>query len=225
MQLQVKCRLSQGDSFFVRINGQEQEVNVDNPERSFEISVPGDYTLEIFQIPTKKKNVARSALLLACTCVVRGIVSTVLMDTDSGWHKNIRPYTVSAKHPLHIEDDTVIFVSYEKAVINPATNKFLPPALSVDKMPAANFQTEPNPNDFFTKYWSYLQKILSIYSVCLLVLGVVLYGGIKSGNMTVILLCGAVLLALGLLVVWLAMKEYKRMKALLTLFRSQHNLS
>ncbi|MDR1628737.1 MAG: hypothetical protein LBS36_00765 [Oscillospiraceae bacterium] len=225
MRLNVQCRLSQGDSFFLRVNGQEQEVDFDHFECSFEINAPEDYTLEIFQIPTKKKNMARSLLLLACTCVLRGIFSTIFMDTDSGWHKNIRPYTISAKHPLHIEDDTAVFVSYKKAVISPETKKCVPPALSVDEIPAADFQAEPNPNDFFTRYWSYLQKVLSIYSVCLLVLGIVLYGGIKSGNMAAILLCGAVLLALGLLVAWLARKEYKRMQALLTLFRSQHTLS
>ena len=99
------------------------------------------------------------------------------------------------------------------------------PCFTIEPPVPAEVQFIPNLQDFKNQYFNYVKKICSIAMVGIILFSLLFFAGLKIENLAATVILLILIAALLMLPIWLAKKEYKRLKKLYQSFLKQQSES
>ncbi len=218
----IHMNASSDERFDVTIHHQSKTMDDTEKVASFQIEKNKSYEVCIKQ-PLAKSNLKPHLILLyVLTCVVQGVLNIIFLNSDSDWYKNIRPYCLKAKFSICCEKDMDIHITYTNAQCG-KFNIWSAPCFTIDPPVPAEVQFIPNLQDFKNQYFNYVKKICSIAMVGIILFSLLFFAGLKIENLAATVILLILIAALLMLPIWLAKKEYKRLKKLYQSFLKQQS--
>ena len=220
MRLTIHIKAPEGETLLVSINGQTQRS--DEEHRCLQFDLPaGTYPVEFRQEIEGPAFHIVKLLLFLIFMIPWGILNVLLMNVDTDWWKNCKVFCLKVQTDIHLHRDEELsfhFVSakYEENRRGWKMPKYqLTPTLPVRETP------QPNSNSLSNGYLSFLARIVSVYAVLAVLMGVLSYYGVSGGVLWGGILCLAILAGCSAVVVAVAIFHFRKLRKLQKDFSTQ----
>lgn len=224
MILKINGEIPQDESLSVKLNNEMKILTDTDPLVSFTINEKKQYEIEVEQKVATSNRTPFSILFFVLTAVIQGVFNTLLLNTNSKWHNEIRAYCLKAKLLIDMQQDTDIRLTYKNSEYDIRTKKWSLPVFTVEPNVVSDIAFVMNHCDFSNQYFNYVKRVVSVFICSILVLGVILFIAYTHLNVFGIVFVSFLIFSLIILTVILCISQHKKLRRLYESFVEQ-NLS
>jgi hypothetical protein len=222
MILNIYGRVPSDESLIITINNEVKILNDINKKVSFTINEKKRYHIDIEQKISKSNINLLTILFYLLTIIIQGMFNVLLDNTDSDWYSNIKAYCLKARLLVDMKQDTDIKLVYTNSKYNEKTQMWILPVFKVEPNIISDLSFVPNPSDFINQYFNYIKRVISILIVLISILALILYAAIVNLNNIAIIFTSILIFSAVLLVLIVAIAQYKKLKKLYESFSKQN---
>lgn len=224
MNLHIYGKFPEQTNLLISVSGESYYLDSVESDIIIPLNEKGIYEIEV-EMPLSENSIKwYNFLIFILTCFIQGLFHILLSNTDSDWYNRIVAYAPKAKFTLKIESDIDVLLCYEKSNYNYIVNKWRNPSFKIiPKIESVEIESSvieflPNYNDFKNKWFSYVKKIIAIESVVLALFIMLLCIFVINNEIFAIIITSGVIISSVILIIFLSIKEHKRLKTILNSF-------
>ena len=197
----------------IEFNGKREIIS---PFNSTKTSIPfydaGEYEIVLSQKKATKNIPIYMYLVYLVTFVFQGIFSILFFNVDRNWEKKIAPFRVYSKFKVYLKSDTNLSFNYSGAEYDDNTSKWSKPIFTpvTNDIEGFSVEFEENKYDFKRQFFLYAKKISSIWTVILIIIGILMYKVIDMGFTIGIMILSVVAVILAIMFIYMLFREKKK---------------
>ncbi len=219
------CRETGSDiTLTVTINNEKKVLDYATEEISFIVDGKKKYEIDIEEEISESNRKPISIILYILTLIIQGVFNILMVNTDSKWYRNIKPFCLKAKLLIDLHQDTNICLRYSNSYYDEVLGTWTLPNIMVEP----NFDSEvsfvKNHCDFKNQYFNYIKRVVSVTAVAIAMFGLLLYIGIANSISFAIIASMFLILGAISLDVLISILEYKRFKNIYQSFLKQKSV-
>ncbi len=223
MKIVIEGVVPEGQCVYVSCCEQTQVIDSIDKQATFSISVPGDVTVIIKEIPSKNNHSFAQMLIFWLTALIQGAFNILLMNVDSEWYKHTKAYCLKAMVTLDVKEDTHLRFRLSQTTYVGCGLIWKPPNFSLEPNVHANISFYENFQGISNAYFTYVKRIVSVSMVVMSIFVMLLFVSFLQNLVALIVMTGLIIGEL-VLVTWLIQKEYRRYKKLFVSFQANQDV-
>lgn len=220
MFLTIHVQATQGESLLVTVNGQTQRS--DEEHRSLRFDLPaGTYPVEFRQETEGSAFHIAKLLAFLIFMVPWGILNVLLMNVDTGWWKNCKAFCLKVETTVDLQQDEELSFRFVNAKYEESRGGWKMPEYQMETSLPVRESPQPNPISLANGYLSFFARIVSVYSVLAVLMGVLSFSAFSAGIVWAGILCLGILVGCGGVVVGVAVSHFQKLRKLQKDFSTQ----
>lgn len=220
MFLTIHVQTSQGEPLLVTVNGQTQQS--DEEHRSLRFDLPaGTYPVEFRQETEGSAFHIAKLLAFLIFMVPWGILNVLLMNVDTGWWKNCKGFCLKVETMIDLQQDEERTFRFVNAKYEESRGGWKMPEYQIETSLPVRESPQPNSISLTNGYLSFFARIVSVYSVLAVLMGVLSYSAFSAGIVWGGILCLGILVGCGGVVVGVAVSHFQKLRKLQKDFSTQ----
>lgn len=220
MRLTINIHAPEGERLLVTVGGQTQCSDEDNRRLMFDLPA-GDYMLELRQ-ETEKFDFSIGRLLMFLLFIVFwGILNVLLLNVDTDWWKDCKAFCLKVQTDIHLQQDEKVSFRFVNTKYEESRQSWRMPEYQMEPAGSVREMPQPNPDSLSNGYLSFLARIISVYSVLAVLMGVLSYSAFSAGIVWGGILCLGILVGCGGVVAGVAVSHFHKLRKLRQEFSTQ----
>ncbi len=229
MKLTIHIKAPENEPLLVTINGQTQTSDTMNRTLCFDLPA-GEHTVEFRQALSKSNYTPLHIILFLIFMLPLGILRSLLMADDVKWWKSPLAYCLKVQSVIRLEQDTELAFAFGRPQYSQTQKAWQMPSCQLQarrpsprlpspesSSPELPFTVEylPNPQGVQNAWTRYLSSLLAVFSVAAALMGWLLWVAVQNGVWLAAAVCGGVIIALLLVLLYLIIGSRKKLRELL----------
>lgn len=220
MRLIIHIHAPEGESLLVTVGGQTQRC--DGEHRSLQFDLPaGTYPVEFRQETEGPSFHIAKLLAFLIFMVPWGILNVLLMNVDTGWWKNCKAFCLKVETMIDLQQDEELSFRFVNAKYEESRGGWKMPEYQMETSLPVRESPQPNPISLTNGYLSFFARIVSVYSVLAVLMGVLSYSAFSAGIVWGGNLCLGILVGCAGVVVGVAVSHFHKLRKLQKDFSTQ----
>lgn len=218
MKIQIDGIVPEGSSVNVSCGEQIQVIDAINKSVIFDVSALNDCNITIWENSSDYCYSRKNILIFFFTMLIQGICNVLLMNTDSKWYRDVRAYNLKAS--FHIYGNTSLHIQFTLSESKYVGNEVLwsYPEFHFQPDLKANVLYEKKPQGIKNAYFGYVKRVVSVFSILLLMLTFFLGIAILHEYHNVCYISTVLLAIMTILMLYMTISESRRCKKLINAF-------
>ncbi len=220
MRLTINIHAPEGERLLVTVG--EQIQRCDKEHRSLQFDLPaGTYPVEFRQETEGPSFHIAKLLAFLIFMVPWGILNVLLMNVDTGWWKNCKTFCLKVETDIHLQQDEKVSFRFVNTKYEESRQSWRMPEYQMEPAGSVREMPQPNPDSLSNGYLSFLARIISVYSVLAVLMGVLSYSAFSAGIVWIGILCLGILVGCGGVVAGVAVSHFQKLRKLRQEFSTQ----
>lgn len=220
MRLIIHIHAPKGESLLVTVGGQTQRC--DGEHRSLQFDLPaGTYPVEFRQETEGSAFHIAKLLAFLIFMVPWGILNVLLMNVDTGWWKNCKAFCLKVETTVDLQQNEKLSFRFVNAKYEESSGGWKMPEYQMETSLPVRESPQPNPISLTNGYLSFFARIVSVYSVLAVLMGVLSYSAFSAGIVWGGILCLGILVGCGGVLVGVAVSHFHKLRKLQKDFSTQ----
>lgn len=213
MTLTIHGNFAEKEVFLLSLNGESKSLDFYNKDVLFQVEKSGEYFVEFEQV-ARKQNRVLGWLIYLFTVLIQGIFNIILMNVDSDWHQNVKPYSVKGKFSVFVDGDKTICLDYCSSRYMEPRHTWGKPELSISEVEHLDVVYIKEEENIKVQYGCYVKRIFSVFCVGLAVFAALFCLSVKNTAATASVLLLIVMILTLVILCILLVSQHRKMRKL-----------
>lgn len=220
MRLTIHIYAPKGEVLLVTVNGQTQRSDEEHRHLQFDLPA-GVYPVKFLQETEGPAFHVAKLLAFLIFMIPWGIFNVLLMNVDTHWWKDCKAFCLKLETIIDLQQDEELSFRFVNAQYKESRQGWRMPEYQLEPSLPGRKMPQPNPLSLANGYLSFLARMVSVYAVLAVLMGILSYYTFSSGMAWGGILCLAILISCGAITIGVAIYHYRKMKKLKKVLSTQ----